>query len=311
MLAKTSAGRHLLARSLLLAGLALLIAAQCPSSALPWPFQSSPTGGSPQTSSTSSSSSTVSLIRLRASRLRRPESCRDQLPRKLDELPPLVAIGRVREVYLSGSEQPPVAGAPTSSGANNSAAAALGAEPHNNRALVTLQRVLKGKSELVNTDIVVTNFNASNPALTQCPNFVKPNDTLILLLTPEQEARKYSIVQGGNLLSMNLNNLDKINALVSEDPALRRSRPPIEDILCEAHYCPFGRCRIVDQARNQVRCECPDSCPSELLNFQQQQQQQQQPVCGSDNVTYATECHLVREGCRLKRPLFVTKESVC
>ena len=230
-------------------------------------------------------STTTTTIRLRT-RGRRPEACRESLLRRAEELPALVVVGRVREVYLAAGSE-----------ANSSTAgvvSAQGQQPHQNRALVNVGRVVKGNKQLLNTDIIVTNFNSSSAQ--PCPNYVKPNDTLILLLNHDGD-RKYS-VQAGNLLSMNLNNLERINAIASDEPYKRRN--PIEDILCEAHYCPYGRCAIVDERNQRVACQCPDSCaPLPAL------------VCGSDNATYANECHLIREGCRRQRPLFVTKEGSC
>lgn len=226
-------------------------------------------------------SSSSSVIRLRANRLRRPESCRENLPRKSEDLPQLVVVGRVREVYEAGT----VAGGQQQ-------------QHQQNKALVSVGRVIKGNQQLSGSDIVVTGFNSSSAR--PCPNYVKVNDTWILLLQPEgnTDDKKYAI-HNNNILSMNLDNLDRINALASDEPVKRRGS--IEDILCEAHYCAYGRCVVLDEASAQVSCKCPESC-SPLP---------QAPVCGSDNVTYTNECHLIKEGCRRQRPLFVTKEMSC
>jgi len=267
--------------------------------AKPQPIQTASSQSVQASSTTLISSSRVSTSRIRPNRLRRPDFCRESLPKKSDDLPALVAIGRVKEVYLSnGNGNGEQASMQANSNATSQAAQSqVGADPQNNKALVRLERIIKGKRELLNTDIIVSGFNSSNPALTQCPNFVKPNDTLILLLNQLEAAKRYSI-QGNNLLGMNLYNLDRINALAQDE--IPKRRPPIEDILCEAHYCAYGRCKIVDAERGQVRCECPDFCPPLPA-----------PVCGSDNTTYANECQLIKEGCRRQRPLFVTKESSC
>ena len=229
--------------------------------------------------SSSSSSSSSSSIRLKANRLRRPETCRENLPRKSEDLPALVITGRVKEVYMAAGE-------------NNNSTSSSG-EP--NRALVNIGRVIKGNQQLVGSDILVGGFNSTSA--TPCPNYVKPNDTYIILLNQEQGAdqRRYTIQQG-NLLSLNLNNLDRVNAVAADEPFKRRG--PIDDILCEAHYCPFGRCRADEKGR--LTCHCPDSCPP-----------LPSPVCGSDNTTYTNECHLIKEGCQRQRPLFVTKEAAC
>jgi len=232
--------------------------------------------------STGSTSITASLIRLRANRLRRPEFCRENLPRKAEDLPALVITGRVKEVYLANE-------ANNSSGGqeSNRQQAAL------NRALVNVGRVLRGNQQLVGGDILVSGFNSSNA--TPCPNYIKPNDSWILLLNQEEGERRYSI-QGSNILSLNLNNLDRVNAIAADEPFKRRG--PIEDILCEAHYCAYGRC--LANERGKLTCQCPEDCPSSSS-----------PVCGSDNSTYQSECHLIKEGCKRQRPLFVTKESSC
>lgn len=258
---------------------------------------------SSSSSSTSSSSiTTTSVIKLRPNKIRRPESCRENLPRKSEDLPVLVVTARVKEVYLvgdgaNGSTTTNIGGGlmPPSppQQANTAESYSMSSLNQNtNKALVNIERVIKGNKQLTGADIIVSGFNSSNSS--PCPNFVIPNDTLIFLLNHENN-KQYSI-QGTNLLSMNLNNLDRINAIAADETYKRR--PAIEDILCEVHYCAYGRCVVND--RNQTSCQCPESCPP-----------LPSPVCGSDNSTYTNECHLIKEGCRRQRPLFVTKESVC
>lgn len=239
-------------------------------------------------SSSISISTTNQVIRLRANRMRRPDSCRENLnPKKADELPVLVITGRIKEVYLTAENGQQltvnVLDANTLSSLSNA---------NSQRALVNIERIFKGNQDLLNTDIIVSGFNGTNA--NPCPNFIKPNDTWIMLLDLESD-RKYSI-NGSNLLSPSLNNFDRLNAIISNESYKRRSQ--IDDILCEAHYCPYGRCVAND--RGQLSCHCPETCgplPS--------------PVCGSDNTTYTNECYLIKEGCRRQRPLFVTKELPC
>lgn len=270
--------------------------------------QNSIGSSAPQSILTATTTAGGSVIRLRANRLRRPEFCRESLPRKSDDLPALVVTARVKEVYLSGEDVRTsnvtnitttvilngVATTSTQSFSSAGGASNIGSDPRSNKALVNIIRVIKGNKQLDGADIIISGFNSSSS--TPCPNFVKPNDTLILLLNQEGE-RRYSI-QNSNLLSMNLNNLDRINAIAADEPYKRRG--PIEDISCEAHYCPYGRCVVANERTGQLTCQCPDSCPP-----------LPQPVCGSDNTTYTNECHLIKEGCNRRRPLFVTKESSC
>lgn len=277
------------ARPLAVLALALIVGLQAASSA--YQSYSSSSSGS---SSSSSTITTSSLIRLKANRLRRPESCREQLPRKSEDLPALVITGRVKEVYLAGEAAQATAVAVPATVTQQQAQTSTPAPEATNHALVTIGRVIKGNQQLLGSDIIVSGFNSTSS--TPCPNYVKPNDTLILFLNHEGD-RKYS-VQGNNLLVMNLNNLDRVNALAADEPYKRRGT--IEDILCEAHYCAYGRCVVLSEQPPQVTCKCPDSCPPVPA-----------PVCGSDNTTYTNECHLIREGCRIKRPLFVTKLTSC
>lgn len=57
--------------------------------------------------------------------------------------------------------------------------------------------------------------------------------------------------------------------------------PPAADAEgCEDVVCQYGgECR-------GGQCQCPTGCHSE-----------QQPACGSDGVTYASRCHLLRHAC--------------
>lgn len=206
----------------------------------------------------------------------------------------LVITGKVKEVYLVSDAENGTTAAAAAMQQTQLSGPFMGLAGNTNKALVNVGRVIRGNQQLLNTDIIVSGFNSSNS--TPCPNYIKQNDTLILLLNHEAD-RRYSI-QANNILSMNLVNLDRVNALAN-DEALKR-RPQIDDILCEAHYCAYGRCAVINEKLGQVSCQCPDVCQASYS-----------PVCGSDNVTYTNECQLIREGCRLKRPLFVTREVAC
>ena len=51
---------------------------------------------------------------------------------------------------------------------------------------------------------------------------------------------------------------------------------------------------------NFPHCECPD-CSG--VDFD--------PVCGSDQITYRSECHLLRVACRYGRRIAVVQQGQC
>lgn len=230
---------------------------------------------------TSQSSAAVQL------RSRRPEACREQLPRRPEELASVVLVARLLELAPAADQ----------------------------RALLQVRRLFRGPASLASgSNILVEGLLAAPPATNNdnCPpNNPRPNDTLILMLEPQHQAASSGTpiiyrptTSTTTFFPMNLRNLERISALASGEP--HKNRAPIADFLCEAHYCPYGRCRL-DQ-RNQTACHCPDTCDSP---DQVAASGSLEPLCGSDNTTYPNECQLIRQGCLLKRPLFVTKLTAC
>lgn len=283
---------------------------------------SSSSNGNPLSPGVQSSTSITNLtihhqrkppIKLRfLNRLRRPEFCREILAaRKPEDLPPLVVIGRVKEVYgttiveqlhsFSSSSSSLIPNVPLSSSTSTSTSSFTPL-----KALVSVGRVVKGNQDLAGADIMVGGFNdTSSASSSPCRTNIGVNDTWILLLEPDPQdisRLSYVVPSQAHMLSMNLQNLDRINSIALDEPMKRR--PNIEDILCEKHYCPYGRCKLVDPNSLQLTCACPplDGCP--VLS-------QGPVVCGSDNATYANECLLIAEACKQRRPLFVTKETAC
>ncbi|XP_072020465.1 uncharacterized protein [Amphiura filiformis] len=69
--------------------------------------------------------------------------------------------------------------------------------------------------------------------------------------------------------------------------------------LCEDIDCPYGSNCIVGEG-NFPHCECPDCSDLEL-----------NPVCGSDQRTYRSACHMMRVACRYGRRIAVVREGGC
>lgn len=188
---------------------------------------------------------TVPNSKLRLTKLRKPD-CSNSFPKRSEDLSQVVLHGIVDEVYM------------TDNGADY-------------KASVNVTRVMKGYDSLEGTTIIVTGFNSSALSGSQvCPSNVKPKDTMIYLL--DQIGDKIFSLNT-TIISMNLNNLDKINALALKEPFKRRG--PIIETLCETQYCPFNAdCIELD---NEAKCVCPVNCESSL-KFPE--------VCGSNNKTY-------------------------
>ena len=59
----------------------------------------------------------------------------------------------------------------------------------------------------------------------------------------------------------------------------------------------YAKC--VATADRKAECVCP-TCKNEYV-----------PVCGADEMSYASECYLKMNACKVKRNLFATKRGSC
>ena len=70
--------------------------------------------------------------------------------------------------------------------------------------------------------------------------------------------------------------------------------------LCDKVKCDFnGRC--VEKEDGRTECVCP-SCDS---------RPEMKAVCGSDERTYASKCHLQSSGCKTKKAITVERNGAC
>ncbi|GBN42924.1 hypothetical protein AVEN_123023-1, partial [Araneus ventricosus] len=69
---------------------------------------------------------------------------------------------------------------------------------------------------------------------------------------------------------------------------------------CELMYCSFGAECLVDKKTQQGYCLCQDTC-SDIFA----------PVCGSDGITYSSECHLRIASCSKKIKIYVQHHGQC
>ena len=75
-------------------------------------------------------------------------------------------------------------------------------------------------------------------------------------------------------------------------------RPVFSDI-CKAKKCHHNAICVIGKDY-KAYCQCPE-CPGNKTN----------PVCGSDDKTYASECEVRRISCLTASPITVVKRSKC
>lgn len=125
----------------------------------------------------------TSESRIRYKYRKRPE-CRDQVPRRGDELPSILVTGIIETTY------PPVTGSELYS------------------ASVHVKSVLRGPKLLQETRVTVAGFGDTN----LCHASTTRGDSWILLL---EQVTDGLFKLNGTLLKVNLNNLDRLSALTA------------------------------------------------------------------------------------------------
>ncbi|XP_043517469.1 agrin-like isoform X1 [Frieseomelitta varia] len=68
---------------------------------------------------------------------------------------------------------------------------------------------------------------------------------------------------------------------------------------CEKTYCSWGATCVVSE-NGKPLCQCPTDCPSTS-----------EPVCGTDNMTYTSHCHLRKTSCLERKTTRVKTLGVC
>jgi len=154
---------------------------------------------------------------------------------------------------------------------------------------VLVKKVVKGDHIKAGESLIVEGFGNADI----CESKSRMKDSKIFLLSQLQTGR---FRLNSSMVQINAPNLDKITATVKGIPY--RRRPPIADEPCEKKFCKFsGDCFEENRRPN---CRCPTSC-KEHYN----------PVCGSDGLTYNTECQMRVESCRKKKRIYVRYEGLC
>lgn len=205
--------------------------------------------------------------RIRFKYRKRPE-CRSSWPRRIEDLPSHVVIGTIEKTF-------PVPPGATVFPAN-----------------VQIKWVIRGKQQLEGQRVTIDGFEADD----SCFGEIKKADTLILLLEPVTEGL---LRLNGTIIRVNLNNLDRIQAIIADSPFRRRVE--VIEQSCETHYCPYSADCVEDNSMGRTpKCVCPTNCPHAY-----------EPVCGSDGETYNNACRLRMDTCLKAKNVFIRYPGVC
>ncbi|XP_023932250.1 agrin-like isoform X3 [Lingula anatina] len=164
---------------------------------------------------------------------------------------------------------------------------------------VEIKRVMKGqnmiktfpaadrKHEMVMVDGI------GDPDL--CESMVHKYDTRIFLLSENGHGK---LKLNSSVMRITLNNIDHADAVVKDMPFVPKPPPPQEP--CEKLYCAFGAQCLVNATTNEPYCKCIEHCSSVHA-----------PVCGSDGVTYSSECQMRRLSCVTQRRIVQKLRGAC
>ncbi|XP_071945465.1 agrin-like isoform X3 [Antedon mediterranea] len=146
---------------------------------------------------------------------------------------------------------------------------------------VKVIRIFKGGNHVgddMEQDNMIMVKGFGNPHL--CENTAHKGDVRILMINQDSQGQ-YSL--NSSLVRITIGNLDHAEAAVSDIPFA--TRQPVTQAPCMRIICGFGAICQLNENHDPI-CVCPDACADIYT-----------PVCGSDGITYFSECTLLRHSC--------------
>ncbi|XP_041377630.1 agrin-like isoform X2 [Gigantopelta aegis] len=128
-----------------------------------------------------------------------------------------------------------------------------------------------------------------------CDSEVRPHDTRIFLLNKGSNG---ALKLNSSIVPITLVNLEYTDALVKGRPYKVPEQPEISP--CQHYFCAFGAKCFVNKTDNSAYCQCHFRCKPVFA-----------PVCGSDGVTYSSECLLLKSSCITQRRIKLSRPGEC
>ncbi|CAH1773592.1 unnamed protein product [Owenia fusiformis] len=130
---------------------------------------------------------------------------------------------------------------------------------------------------------------------TICKNMPRKYDTKIFLV---QKGQNGELKLNSSLVPITLTNIERTEAAVMNMPFKPKTRPPAAP--CEMKFCAFGAVCLVKEGTKEAYCSCSETCNNVFA-----------PVCGNDEVTYQSLCHLRQASCTQQRKIKVRSQGTC
>ncbi|XP_055958196.1 agrin [Patella vulgata] len=128
-----------------------------------------------------------------------------------------------------------------------------------------------------------------------CDSDVKKYDTKIFLLNTNGNGE---LKLNSSIVPVTFINLQHADAVVRDIPYKKPELPKVSP--CRAYFCAFGAVCMVNEKNNTAYCKCKQKCKPVFA-----------PVCGTNGVTYASECLLHKTSCTTQRRIRIKSRGEC